>query len=223
MTAFIILGCPRSGTSLAGGILHKSGIPMGGQFAPAGHPDNIAGFYEDLLLTNALQEFLVRAGGDDLDWPDPLRLKELNAAGLDIPGAEIDGHINACIRYFIKQRTPLDGSDWGFKDPRMVIFWPMVEHLLPLDAKIIITHRNPLNIARSWLVGGRRESIPHGLRVVINYEARLRRIAQDEARPVFHLSFEDWWHAPEMQLARLVSFVGRPLKLDHFRPDLWRS
>jgi hypothetical protein len=123
--------------------------------------------------------------------------------------------------------------DWGFKDPRTILVWSHYSpHLTPfMDPRIIVTHRNPLNAARSWVKMlwmnrlDDEKQLDTALASLAEYERRLADITMTIATfwPVCHVSFEDWWQAPERNKDALDGLVGRALDYGHFDERFWRS
>ena len=214
MAFYLVLGCPRSGTSLMAGLLHKNHVHMGDTFNELKADMNPSGFYEDLAFTDWNHRILAQAGGDDIDWPSNARIYQA--------AADIGFHHHIVNR--INERM-LAWTDWGVKDPRIVVlwmhYWPCIR--TDMQPRLIFTHRNPASIARSWVKWGRFRSVVEGLRVVARYEERMAFIAHSVPWPTIHLSFEDWWQFPDRTRARLNEFTGYELNYEHFQENLWRS
>jgi len=213
MTIWIVLGCPRSGTSLVAGLLHKNGVAMLGEGQrpeeDAG-PRNPRGYYENLDFTHCNAAILKQHGWHVTDPPS-----------LDWQAGE-----DAFLRvHRVLERYLPRADDWGWKDPRMALLWHVYRANLPADlpVRLVITHRNPLTAAFSMLQHGMATSLDDALAVVAAYEWRLVDIARETAWPTLHVSFENWWYANEMQRKALDMFTGMRMDYAHFDDTMWRA
>jgi len=216
---YLVLGCPRSGTSLVAGLLHKNGISMGAWFGGVAE-QNPRGFFEDRNfadVNNAILESMVAPEHQPRPYLHPPNEEQL-ARVMDC--FNLRGKVAGRIEN--GRRT---GADWGIKDPRIVLLWALYRSFFQddLPVRIIATHRNPLSVARSWLKYGRLADLEYGLRLANEYERRLCGIVNTCHWPVLHVGFEDWWQHPERQRAELDGFVGRALDYAHFDAGLWRA
>jgi hypothetical protein len=194
-TAICIAGAHRSGTSMLTRLLHACGLYLGpeNQLMPA-QADNPDGFWEHLGFV-ALNDELLNELGGAWDLPpkadekfthprlDPLRMKaQLLIEGFASP------------------------SVWGWKDPRNSLTLPFWQELLP-GLKTLVIVRNPLEVAYSM-----RErngtSYSFGLRLWENYNRRVIETASAQERFVTHYDF--FFENAEMELRRIVQFVGLP-------------
>jgi len=222
---YLVLGCPRSGTSLVAGLLHKNGVNMGGWFSGTA-PQNPRGFFEDRNFADMNAAILYQlpgcAGTADPHIHRALQMPDWNV--IDV----------AAIRQKLSERIAAgeeSGREWGIKDPRIVLLWPAYRPHLPdtLPVRLVVTHRNPLNVVRSWIKYRRLDEsdLEYGLQVVNEYERRLCEIIKEAPWPVLHVGFEDWWHPDpqrrEGQRRALDGFVGRELDYEFFDAGLWRA
>lgn len=229
MSLYIVLGSPRSGTSLVAGILHNSGVDMGNVNLnmPAGgwsrSPDkmrddpNPLGYYED---TEFSQKNDAINNGTQGTYTSPPPIK-------DLAGYQKKPVLDAIAQRLRCRHAEAhySGTDWGFKDPRTILVWMHYDaHLTkPMDPKIIATFRNPLHTGRSFRQLGACNSFPHAIGVAAEYQKRLADILRSTPWPVMALSFEDWWYRPDTNKDKLSTFLGRGLEYDHFKKELWRS
>jgi hypothetical protein len=118
-------------------------------------------------------------------------------------------------------------GDWGFKDPRTVLLWPLYrETLADLDPRLLVTQRGPMALMRSWLATGWVESEAQALKLLDYYDDRFIAIKADAVErgwPVLQVVFEDWWDDLNGQRERLSRFLGRDADVSHFDPALGRS
>jgi len=163
---FMILGMHRSGTSMLGGLLHKSaGFAVGGPLIGSSF-DNEMGFFErvDIVLQN--DEFMRHQHIDwahnviNYDWEQALKDKESGV----VTFKEGDRGLP-----FLNDPN---NSPWMQKDPRMCITLKTWLKLLNSEPAIIYTYRHPLEVALS--INKRDDSIAveTGLRLWIVYNMR---------------------------------------------------
>ena len=205
---FIVLGCPRSGTSLVAGVLHHSGIDMGDRLAPE-HAANPAGFFENLNIAD-LNSWILKTM--DIAYLAPIPPEMVNNA------AQCEMEIAAAIVYYAR-------GDWGWKDPRTVVLWPLYEKCLSevLHPHLVVTHRRATELLDSWLHTGWVSDRAEAMNLWRFYERRLTEIVLATGYPTLHVWFEDWWDDLGWQVARLAEFTGRDIDASHFDPDLRRA
>jgi hypothetical protein len=120
MTAIVVLGMHRSGTSLVAGALHKMGVHMGSRFR---EPDETSpyGYWEDLDWRDVNKRILNGAGGTWYD-PPPLWRIEREVARLA-----------PRIGQLVSERYNKH-SLWGMKDPRTALSIPYLHLCFPSTA-----------------------------------------------------------------------------------------
>lgn len=132
-----VFGLHRGGTSALAGALHHLGVDMGTMaHAEASAPDsNPAGQYEDAEGVSLLNNLIG-------NWRIPQKhLFERPA------GEEFEAYIKRR-----EEESPL----WGFKDPRMVFFWPVC-WTVPKDPVVVYSVRDPIRATASLV---RRDKFP---------------------------------------------------------------
>jgi hypothetical protein len=105
MTAILVIGTPRSGTSCVAGILHHLGVPMGERLMPADEW-NPAGYFQDEDFEDILHEAVGAWVFPDWQTSKP----------------NLNGKFARQIRQLAAERSaqyPL----WGVKSTRLVFFW----------------------------------------------------------------------------------------------------
>lgn len=116
----VVLGVPRSGTSLVAGILHTLGIDMGEGYLQPADANNPAGYFEDLRIQRLNKQITgIRYGHaqpPDISAEQKLAYRDLAAE---------------C------QRKPL----WGMKDPRLCFTLHWITPYLK-DARLVIVRRD---------------------------------------------------------------------------------
>ncbi len=105
----VVLGAGRSATSAVAKGLHLAGFPMGKPLIPA-TPGNRWGHYEHIALVELNDQILVEL---DAAWHQP---PDLNVV-------EVRAHefVGRCCDYIDSRGAP----QWGMKDPRCVLLWPI--------------------------------------------------------------------------------------------------
>ena len=126
---YVILGMHKSGTTLVSQILHHSGINMGDDIDP--HISYSQGNQYERESTWLLNE--------DILGHQPLEVESIDTVAPDIlqlTDAQRTGMhkiINECNEKY---------ADWGFKDPRTCLTYPLWASELP-QHKIIVIYRSP--------------------------------------------------------------------------------
>jgi hypothetical protein len=121
MSAIIVLGQGRSGTSTVAGILHHLGVYMGEGLLPS-TPDNPKGSFEDARFVDIHTRMI---GGD---WKHP----KISAMKVDPLLPEYEALVEDMNRHEL----------WGLKDPRLCFTFPYLMPLLGDDTKIVTTLRS---------------------------------------------------------------------------------
>ena len=141
----ILLGAPRSGTSLIAGVLHSRAIAMGSDLLK---PDsgNPHGYFEDIDFIDFHRQLLARTAASVGRVFEDSTMRE-QAFDFEPTPADI-----TTAKALIEQRSEL--SSWGWKDPRTCLFLPFWRKLLP-DARFIIAYKHPLEMSASLLRMGK--------------------------------------------------------------------
>jgi len=141
----IVLGAPRSGTSLIAGVLHSRAIAMGSDLLK---PDsgNPHGYFEDIDFIDFHRQLLARTAASVGRVFEDSTMRE-QAFDFEPTPADI-----TTAKALIEQRSEL--SSWGWKDPRTCLFLPFWRKLLP-DARFIIAYKHPLEMSASLLRMGK--------------------------------------------------------------------
>jgi hypothetical protein len=135
MTAIVVLGMHRSGTSLVAGALHKMGVYMGSRFR---EPDETSpyGYWEDLDWRDVNRSILSHANGT---WYLPPELSEL--------AYQVILHRNL-VSDLAANRGEHDL--WGVKDPRTALHALYMHPFLPAP-RYVIVHRSVPDTVRSLM------------------------------------------------------------------------
>jgi hypothetical protein len=163
---FIILGMHRSGTSMLGGLLHKSaGYIVGGPLIGSSF-DNEMGFFEriDIVLQN--DEFMIK---QNIIWAANVLYYDWKQALKDKESGEVTFKEGNRGLPFLNNPN---NAPWMQKDPRMCITLKTWLKLMNNEPAIVFTYRHPLEVALS--INKREDSIAveSGLRLWIVYNMR---------------------------------------------------
>lgn len=192
----IVLGKPRSGTSLTAGILTTLGVPMNGKALPSAF--NPKGSYEDWDFDQLNQAILRDAGGDGVLRPPPL------AKILDQ-----EGKYRERVRRLVaeKTRSPI----WGWKTPSTAL---VADLYLPFvtNPHIIVVLRNPLANAESLVEFTKHieptVTVLDMLRVVDTFEhAILDFLERHQTLPTLFVAFEDILADPVNKARCIAAFL----------------
>jgi hypothetical protein len=144
----IVVGMHRSGTSLTARILHSLGVDMGHD-ANTAHHESLGFVMRNRLLLSATkaewdqpQPFLDAL--DDPHWRRTLAL--LLAQTIEAPRSWLLG--------LHEPPTGTTGKDWGWKDPRNSLTWPLWLELYP-SARFVRVQRNRSDVVASLVARSR--------------------------------------------------------------------
>jgi len=140
----VVIGPGRSCTSGVARALHEGGWPMGDDLLPP-HESNPWGHFEDVDLIDLNDRMLADAGGDWLT-PAPVPASDEN---------------RAVVRGYVSHRAR-HGTQWGMKDPRLAITWPVFDlvfrHDFPELEPILVFPSRELDTVAESLVA--RDGLP---------------------------------------------------------------
>ncbi len=199
----VILGSPRSGTSLTAGILETLGVDMG----KARKPDfeNPRGYFEDVDFSGMMGE-LFKLISPDVDGFHPPSDEQIKSV---FPMVEKN-----FAELIERRRRETRAAGWGWKVPSTVF---VMENLLPMldDPRFIVVVRNPLDIARSMMEYTRNKSmyeplsLLEALRVTNYYYGKVFEfLGNHEDLPWIVISYEDLLKSPEKEIRKMVDFLG---------------
>jgi hypothetical protein len=199
VTAIVILGMHRSGTSsIAGSLIRLGGGAPAHVMEPA--PGNERGFWESPPIMALNDEILNVAGSDWTDWRafDDWRITEPVASELRARA------VATLLSEFEQAAFPV------IKDPRMCRLagcWERVFRDIGWSARVLAPLRSPLEVASSL---GRRDGLSPGVSCLLG----LRHVLDAEGRSRgFLRSFLDWTEFLNDRSATLERVVAQ-LELD---------
>jgi len=204
----MVIGCPRSGTTLLQLMLHahpRIAIPPENRFVlPAYHHRRRFGDLREPANRRRLAEWLVR--GPKTKFAsfglDPDRMVEQIVAGPPTVGSALATVFRAYAARFGKPR-------WGDKRPSYVTNLEIVSQLYPA-AQFVHIIRDGRDCVASlkgkwWHHGGSYQAVSRWAQAVDHGARAARRLGPDT---FYELRYEDLVRDPERELAALCGFLG---------------
>jgi hypothetical protein len=205
MKTVIVLGAPRSGTSMTAGVLNLLGVSMGRVRQP--DPLNPTGYFED-------REFLKLAD-------DVFSTAMPGAHGFRLPPPEAIERVRRGFEDRIRELTArrvleCSGNMWGWKACGVSLF---ADEFLPFtpNPHVVVVLRNPASVAKSVVSYVRHEEKKHmyqelslveALRVIGQYERSIYNfIDRHPEIPHMVLAYEEVVADPETAVRSLSSFL----------------
>jgi Sulfotransferase family len=196
---YVILGMHKSGTTLVSQILHQSGINMVDEAISADASYDQGNFYER-QSTRQVNEAILKPKSLSLFDIEPLQTLEMSAE----QRSQMQTLIRDCAQNY---------PDWGFKDPRTCLTYPLWASALP-EHKIIAIYRSPEEL---W----QRQKSLSRFRVPYFAWQYVKRWCESNERVLdalkttqqqfLILDYRSLMENPA-EFERLQSFVGQPLK-----------
>lgn len=208
---YVVLGMHKSGTTLVSQILHHSGINMVDDLDESVSYDQ-GNKYERQSALHLDMDILGVRGYGIIDLAAPERL--VATAEQRARMAEI---IDGCASRY---------SDWGFKDPRACLAYPLWRELLP-EHKLIVVYRPAAQLwsrfADHSFLGSYKKPSSAWRYLCRWYEHNTAVLAHlaDTSCGYLVLSYTELM-TDDREFDRLQSFVGRDLS-DRRRKDLFRG
>lgn len=227
----VILGMHKSGTTLVAQTLHASGINMGDFDESLTYDTNNKYERHDTQELNRqlLHNYLV----PPLDYllRKPFRPK------YDQAGYRRNKDSIALIRLRALQRRLhteppppamhdliahqcAAGRDWGFKDPRTCLTYPVWRAALP-SHKVIVVFRHYTELMRRYQTATSRARLFRVLHAWTLHNWLNLQYVQNTAVPTLVVRYENLMQ-DDAEFTRLQDFVGRPLQ-DQRNPALYRN
>lgn len=195
--AVVVLGMARTGSSAVTRILNLLGVELGGHERLLGAIEDVneKGFYEHYEIMRLNTALLKRLGGS---WREPPDLE---------PGWERDPALDD-LRDRAAETLERDFAGaplWGFKDPRTCLTLPFWRPLIG-EARFVICHRNPLEIAASV---ERRDGLAQEVGLDLWRRYVCAAITETTGEPRLVISYERLCGAPLPTADQLASFIDR--------------
>lgn len=229
---YVILGMHKSGTSLVTEMLHQSGINMGD------FDDSLTYDQSNKSERHETQELNRDLLHGLLIPPLGYLLRRPFRPPLDPAGYRRNKDSIAIIRTRalarLRQNTAppaewhqlIDNlnnrySNWGFKDPRTCLTYPVWQRALP-PHKVIIVYRHYGQLIQRYRVkswdAARLFRVLHGWTI---YNQSNLAVGRSSDNPTLILNYEKLM-SEDQELDRLSRFIGRPL-VDVRKPQLYRN
>lgn len=205
---YIVLGMHKSGTTLIAEILHHSGIRM------VDDTDTELGYdtgnkYERSSTKQLNHDILGSEGTHSLEVPQPRQLSST---------PDQRARMQQLVRQLDAPQT-----DWGFKDPRTCITYPLWASVLP-PHRLIVVYRSPQEVWQHY----RKSSTRRRFSLTMNplegwcaYNELILGYLKQTAMPFVVLNYE-LFMTTQPEFDRLRQFIGRRLD-DRRKMDLYRS
>jgi len=202
---FVVLGVPRSGTSVISRGIKALGIDLGNMLTPANSEWNPKGFWEDneiVYKVNARVLAALDRPWESLRWFDAV--------------STTDGKLHDIKQFaakLLEQRFSLT-EYWSFKDPntaKILPFWQSVFEMLSVEDHYIIAFRNPLSSAQSYHKLTDID-IEHGLLMWLIHMMAAVDGTQGKKRVL--VSYDLLMKNPRLQLDRMKNNLAIPFTSD---------
>jgi hypothetical protein len=197
----VVLGMPRSGTSLLANLLHVMGVNLGNNLVKA-NEDNPEGYWENEDISRLQKQIIelgIRLGGPDRSLL-AIPPKYWNSPEFD----ESKQQLRDLVAKELEQSPGL----WGFKDSRttrILPIWKEVFQQLGLEPVYLLALRNPLAVAASmaklW------ETSP-GLGQLMWLTHNVDALAGTGRQVRLVVDYDRWFSHPTEQLAALAAALG---------------
>jgi hypothetical protein len=193
----------KSGTSLVAEMLHKSGVLMLDQSEERGQ--DTQNKFERLAFQQLNKDILGCGNTFSLDVVPPRRL---------LPSAQQYQAMAAAIG-----RCEAQQVDWGFKDPRTCLTYPVWKACLPQHT-LVVVYRHPEQVTRHYTAKNALR-VWKALRIWTIYNVRLLEIFPATPSPTVIINYERLM-SDTAEFVRLSTHVGRPL-VDARRTERYRQ
>jgi hypothetical protein len=208
---YIVFGMHKSGTTLVAEMLHRAGIHMVED--EDGNPDYQTGNKYERPVASSLNQDILNCrnvGSVDITKPRKLELTEAQRQRMQ----EIISKYGA------------NGRDWGFKDPRTCLTYPLWKPHLP-EHRLVVTYRSPFEVALHYVAGTRPFApiIPwrlgKALRAYALNNQCITTILEKTDSDYIVLRYERLMSSVQ-ELERFSRFIDKPL-VDARQVNLYRS
>ena len=203
----IVLGSPRSGTSVTAGILHMLGVDMGNIRSP--DPLNPRGYFEDWDFLKLGDRAFTACRSDSNGFSPP-----------DMSEAEgVFGEFSDEASVLLENREKAArGQAWGWKTTHTCFLLNLYLPLLAQQPHVVVVLRNPLATADSISRYVSHEvkrgmyqpkSKIDSLQVVLEYEAALlHSVRASGLQNILYVAYEDLVKNPAAGIEELVSYIS---------------
>lgn len=193
MKTIVIVGLPRTGSSLTAGICQILGFNMGEKTASYYPEWNPTGTYENARFQRLDDRILSELGGSWENPPSEAKIKRLAEKGYPEVGRMIE-----------REKS----EEWGWKGCRttllLELYWKYISYRSPY---LIICQRRLEDIAKSFKKTrmGNGEKVQKLAKI---YDKRISDFIKNYPVKYLYIEFEDWFKKPKKQLDKLIDFLG---------------
>jgi hypothetical protein len=197
-TVIAILGMHRSGTSLAGQMVHALGVPMGDNLIVA-NEYNERGYFEDSVVVKIHDELLMALGRpwQSISSTMPLPAEWMQRPETALAREKLRAHISAELRQ----------GTWAVKDPRMARLLPLWKELaseVGFELIPLLCVRSPNEVASSLAT---RDHFPLNMGELLWTIYNFEIIDALGSSMGCVLCYEDWFKRPTESLNRLAAAI----------------
>lgn len=217
----VVLGPPRSGTSITGGLLHILGVDMGNlrgatpQNPTGARPQNPKGLFEDKDFLALIREIIIAADPELNKGDAVLGFNNPPVEKVSSQKANFDGR----IKEFIDERAAsVSCPVWGWK---VITTNIAIELFLPhlTNPHFVVVFRNPLDIGKSFVdytKGKQNLTITKALQICSYYYKSIFDFLDSHPDlPVLFVSFDDIVANPSKETGRMADFLNIEFNSDH--------
>ncbi|HTL19042.1 MAG TPA: sulfotransferase [Patescibacteria group bacterium] len=219
----VVLGMPRSGTSLLTNLLQGLGINLGDKLAAA-DANNPTGYWEHEDICQAQEDLLRQLGRR---WIDPTGTFPLPSGWAQSPEAQsCKSRLAAIVEAELSRHAGL----WGFKDPRtsrLLLMWQEIFAELNVEPVYVLAVREPASSIES-LMKMCGIPAPHTELLWLLYNLDAVRDAGNRLRLV--VDYDNWFSNPARQARAILQALNLTWKgsddellcgmRERVRPDL---
>ena len=195
---YVVMGMHKSGTTLISSLLHHSGINMSEGVESRSYEEN--GFYERDSTYKVNLDLLGLKTSDILFFSRPSQLQmtpEQRQQMCNIIDSNMQLHQN-----------------WGFKDPRTTLTYPLWEQVLPMH-QIIVVYRPVEDMWRRFKYSGKKfwKNFSRSIALVMRwceYNQSVLAILENTSRKNLLVSYRELLTG-DHEYQRLENFIVQPL------------
>lgn len=208
---YVVLGMHKSGTTLVSRTLHNSGIVMGEHFEETVSYDSGNKYERESTLALNMEILGV----------DTYRIYDMNAP----EKLCMDARQERRMLEIIETCNSLH-RDWGFKDPRTTLTYPLWRDRLP-EHRLVVIYRAPEQLWPRFRQGGIRRQYLNPVRAWqylsrwCEHNERILGYIRTSKYPYLVLNYSEFMQG-QQEFERLAAFVGRDLA-DPRNPGLYRG
>ena len=197
MTCIVVLGIPRSGSSMVAGICHHLGLYMGDEFFKDDRI-NPRGLFEDIEFFRLHQDVSLTLGIDEPQIPT------MNYDGvIEYMGEEWKTKYESLIS--VRNKRPA----WGVKEPRFCYMLPHFQNLVERDIRIVSISRDRNESIKSMMVSHKLLEEGADYTVARNEKAKQESLAQFDGE-VLDVSYQNVLDNPKTEGGRIAEFIRLP-------------